>query len=310
MSSTAIGPIAGRMSPRKRIQRIAWRIGRILVLAYVLGMLVFWMLQTWLIFPGARTQGKPEAVVTPPADAQLVPLTTAGGDKTVALFGKALRADGSIDPNAAHLPTLLWFYGNAMCLQDAALDFRDFRRLGLNVCIPEFLGYGMAGGSAGEPGCYAAADAAYTHLIGRTDIDTHKIISGGWSLGGAVAIDLAYRKKDEGRVVGLIAFSSFTSVADVGRHYYPVVPVQLLLKHRFESERKIRDITVPVLIGNGRLDNIVPFGMSGRLAAAAGGKSGAAKVTRFVIEDASHNDFFAVGDERVFGEMQKFARGL
>ena len=62
-------------------------------------------------------------------------------------------------------PTLLYFYGNGMCLNDAIEDFERYRRLGLNVLIPEYVGYGMSGGSPSERGCQATAETAYEYLV-------------------------------------------------------------------------------------------------------------------------------------------------
>ena len=69
-----------------------------------------------------------------------------------------------------------------------------FRRLGANVMIPDYVGYGLSGGSPSEAGCYATADTAYEHLKGRKDVDPGKIVAAGWSMGGGVAVDLAARR--------------------------------------------------------------------------------------------------------------------
>ena len=47
-----------------------------------------------------------------------------------------------------------------MCLNDPPIEFDQFRRLGLNVLIPEYVGYGMSGGKPSETGCRETADAA------------------------------------------------------------------------------------------------------------------------------------------------------
>src|SRR5207245_2097151 len=99
--------------------------------------LVLYLLQSWLIFPGASTQGQPQAFITPASDQQLIPLTTAAGDKTVLLFAPALSRDGTPHPDASHRPTLLYFYGNAMTLSACSDELYQFRRLGVNVAIPE-----------------------------------------------------------------------------------------------------------------------------------------------------------------------------
>jgi len=293
------------MTWKQRQKRTAYRVARTLVLSYVVVAILFYALQTRLIFPGASTQGSADAVVDPPPRTELLTLRAAEGTRIVALFGKGL--DSPPEKSAA-APTILYFYGNAMCLKDALGEFQQFRKLGANVLAVEYAGFGMSGGEAGEQGCYAAAEAGYQHLLQRTDINPHKIVAAGWSLGGAVAIDLARRHADEGHICGVMTFSAFTSVADIGRYHYPGVPVSLLLKHRFLSEEKVGHIGVPLLIGHGRHDEIAPYFMSDRLAAAA--ERGGVKVTRLTLEDAGHNDFFSVGESAIDQAVAKFLKAL
>ena len=126
---------------------------------------------------------------------------------------------------------MIYFYGNAMCLNYATTEFDRFRRLGLNVLIPDYVGYGMSGGTPSERGCQATADAAYDFLVSRRRVDPQQIIAAGWSLGGAVAIDLAARRT----VGGLIAFSTFTSTNDMARTIFPIKLPGWFFVHRFES---------------------------------------------------------------------------
>jgi fermentation-respiration switch protein FrsA (DUF1100 family) len=277
------------------------KVARIVVLAYLGTVAVLFSLQTRLIFPGASTQGQADAEVRPQTGTELVKLRTTRDDTIVALYGAAILSNGSPDPQAAHRPTMIYFYGNAMCLKYAAVQLEELRRLGVNVLIPEYVGYGMSSGSASEKGCQATARAAYDYLVTTRKVDPKRIISAGWSLGGAVAIDLASEKE----VGGLIAFSSFTSAVDLGRRVLPFVPVSLLLRHRFDSIHKIAKISCPTLIGHGRWDRIIPFEMGEELAAKAGGP-----VTTLWIDRADHNDFFDIGGERIDQAIAKFASGL
>ena len=57
---------------------------------------------------------------------------------------------------------------------------------------------------------------------------------------------------------GIILESPFTSMVDAAKIYYPYLPVNLLLKDRFDSKSKINDIKSPILIMHGKMDNIVP----------------------------------------------------
>jgi fermentation-respiration switch protein FrsA (DUF1100 family) len=127
------------------------------------------------------------------------------------------------------------------------------------------------------------------------------IIAGGWSLGGAVAIDLASRRQ----VGGLIAFSTFTSTHDMALNIMPIPMPRWFFAHKFESQSKIAAITCPILLGHGRLDPLVPFPMFERLAAAAKGP-----VSTLVIDNAQHNDFYDVGGRRIDEAIRKFADSL
>jgi pimeloyl-ACP methyl ester carboxylesterase len=286
-------------TPRRRFRRVR-RMGRSIITIYLLVCLAMFFLQTKLSFPGASTQGAPDAVVDPPPGCELLHLTAADGVPIAALFGKAMLPNGRIDPRAASLPTLLYFYGNGMCLADSLAEFNLFRGLGCNCIAVEYEGYGMSGGKPSESGCYAAAEAAYHYLLSRTDIDTHRLIPAGWSLGGAVAIDLAHKHRTEGPIVALMTFSAFTSMADVARYHYPIVPASLLLIHRFESLAKLRDLTLPHFLGHGRHDAIVPFACADRLAEVRAGP-----LTRFT-SDSDHNDFFDVSAKELTAALARF----
>src|SRR5262249_46766860 len=158
------------------------------------------------------------------------------------------------------------------------------RRLGLNVIIPDYLGYGLSSGKPSEIGCRQTGEAALTALQSRGFPDS-QIIVGGWSLGGAVAIGLASRYP----VGGLIAFSTFTSTQDMSGRLFPVALPQFLFVHRFESLKKMPLIACPVLLGHGRCDRLVPFPMHERLAAAT-----VSPLSRVIVENAEHNDFYDV----------------
>ena len=280
--------------------RMLVRLARGALIVYLGALAVLYALQTRIIFPGAATQATPEAEVHPPPGAELVRLTSAHGERIVALFGPALKPDGTPRPDAATCPTLLYFYGNGMFLKASEYDFERLRRLGANVMIPEYLGYGMSEGHPGESACYATADAAYDHLRSRRDLDPERIVAAGWSLGGAVAIDLAARRK----VAGLAVFSTFSSMVEMARRSFPYLPTSVLLQHRFDNLAKIARVSCPILIGHGTNDSIVPDEMSMRLASAA-----RAPMTRFTIPGADHNDVFEVRTETTFARLRRFIEG-
>jgi pimeloyl-ACP methyl ester carboxylesterase len=256
-------------------------------------------LQSQLIFPGRVTQGRPSSRFTPPPGCELVRLPTELGPRVTALFGPALSADGSPEPAAGSRPTLLYFYGNGMCLADCLDEVQEFRRLGANLLVPDFLGYGLSEGTPSEDGCYATADACYDHLMRREDIDARRIVAAGWSLGGAVAIDLASRRP----TAALAVFSTFTTLEEVVTRLMPWMPAAWWLRHRFESERKIARVRCPILVAHSQTDELIPLEMSHRLARAATGN-----VTFLTLHGMSHNAMFRSPEREAFSILEGLLR--
>ena len=259
----------------------------------------FNLLENQLVFPGSFTQGTPEAIWrTGPTD-KLITLIARDRTRITAVFSKGVRREN--DPNASHRATLIYFYGNGMCMAQSRQVINEFRKLGYDVITPDYEGYGMSGGSPSEAGCYATADAVYDYLLRSPDIDSKKLVAVGWSLGSAVAIDLASRRP----VAGLITLSAFTNILDLSTHLAPGSSASLLVTSRFESLAKISAVTCPILMFHGEQDTFVPPEMTDRLAAAA--KVNAKHIR---IRRAGHNDIFTVGGQSLFQQIQTFLDGL
>src|SRR5579884_1958372 len=280
--------------PRHRLA-VAAGLGLVII---VLSWTLLERLQIRMIFPGHATQGTVAAEVEAPSGARLVPLTTATGERVMVLLGPALSPEGQPHPHADTCPTVLFFYGNGMCL-NYCLDLFDlWRRLGANVLIPEYVGYGLSSGTASEAGCQAAATAAYDYL--RTNgVPAERLIIAGWSLGSAVAVDLAARRP----AAGLMLFSAFTSMSAMARQVVPFFPLSWLVRHRFDSLAAIGRVHCPILIAHGSVDSLVPVSMSRELKKAA-----TSPVTFLILDGAGHDNLFDHGREELVPAMSEFLR--
>jgi len=109
-------------------------------------------------------------------------------------------------------------------------------------------------------GLYEDARSAIKWLS-KKGIKEQNIILYGESLGTGVAVEVAQNKD----YAGVILESPFTSMVNMGKKYYPFFPVSLLLKDKFESYKKINNISVPVLIMHGKVDKIVPYDMGKKM---------------------------------------------
>mgnify|MGYP001188510331 FL=1 len=160
----------------------------------------------------------------------------------------------------ASFKTLLFFHGNAGSLENRIYKLNELSKLNLNYLIVAYRGFSGNKGTPTEDGLYKDARSA-KYWLNLNNIGDQNIIVYGESLGTAVAIDLA---KDH-KFAGVILESPFTSMLELSRKYYPWLPTRLLLKDKYETNKKIKKVFSPILILHGRKDNIVPFNMGEEL---------------------------------------------
>jgi fermentation-respiration switch protein FrsA (DUF1100 family) len=106
----------------------------------------------------------------------------------------------------------------------------------------------------------------------------------GESIGGAVALALAL----EAPPVGLVLQSAFTSIRDMGRLHYPLIPTALV-PDAYPSLRRIAELRSPLLVVHGDRDDIVPVAHGRALFEAA------PEPKRLeIVRGAGHNDLLEV----------------
>jgi pimeloyl-ACP methyl ester carboxylesterase len=266
----------------------------------------FSQLKTALIFPGSRGKTTEGALVQAYKGSTILSCTTSSGYQVGLLLGAGQPSAVQPSPPVPEMGYLVYFYGNGMCLETCGYEFAQFRQLGYNVVIPEYPGYGMSGGWASESGCYQAADAAYHYLTETLHAHPAQIVVAGWSLGAAVAIDLAARMQ----VAGLIVLGAFTNIPEQAHAMLPWVPravVRLFIRERFDNVSKVRQVTCPISIGHGIDDELVPFAMAERLAQAARTRN---PVTFLPIQGCSHNGIFEASSGCVWRAIKDFSSNL
>lgn len=164
-------------------------------------------------------------------------------------------------------PTLLYLHGNDRNIGSNLGHVLRLHDFGYNVLLPDYRGYGhSSGGRPNEAKVYQDAEASWQYLVRQRGIRPGRLFIYGHSLGGAIAIELAAHHPEAG---GLITEGTFTSIADMGKRLYPLLPVDWLLNQRFDSLQMISRIRSPLLLIHGTWDTIVPVQMAQRLYAAA-----------------------------------------
>ena len=199
-----------------------------------------------LFYPEKEIAGKPDDLGMPYTD-----VNVRSSD------GTTLNGWLIVGPAAKY--TVLFAHGNAGNISHRIEKLKFFSKLGCNVFIFDYRGYGRSQGRPSEKGFYLDIAAAYEYLISR-GIAPENIIGYGESLGGAVIIDGAVKK----RMAALIIDSSFTSAKDMIKFLYPFLP-HWVFARRFDSVAKIKTIGIPKLIIHSGNDEIVPFRLGRKL---------------------------------------------
>ena len=230
----------------------------------------FYFLQPGMVFYPYRD------LESTPADRGLeyedVQITTADN---IAMHGWYLPAKNSKQ-------VVLFFHGNAGNISHRGDSLEIFHRLGLNVLIIDYRGYGNSQGEVSEQGFYLDAKAAWQYLTEQRGYKAGDIIIFGRSMGGAVATHLASQVQPG----ALILESTFSSVKDMAAMVMPVISKLIYLRYDFDTENKISQVKSPLLVLHSPGDEVVPYPLGIKV-------YNAANSPRYFYElHGSHNDGF------------------
>ena len=184
-------------------------------------------------------------------DVEKIKVTTQDNIQLVAWYHKK---------NLNNYKTILFLHGNAGSLENRIHKINHFKDMNINFLIIAWRGFSGNEGKPTEEGLYEDARSAVRWLKSN-GVEENDIIIYGESLGTGIATEIAQNKN----FAGVILESPFTSMIDAGKDKYPYLPVRLLLKDKYESDKKIKNIKSPVLIMHGKVDNIVPFHMGKKM---------------------------------------------
>jgi pimeloyl-ACP methyl ester carboxylesterase len=243
---------------RITLRRVAVAVVVLVVVAY--GGAIAWLIanETRLVFrapaamgdlrpstPYAQIDEKSLGSAAVPARAWLIPAATA-------------------DPAP---PWLIFLHGNDATIASRlnVIHYERLRALGLNIVAPEYRGFAGLDGVPSESGLTDDAVRWYQYLRDQKHVPEARIIIYGWSLGSAVAVNLASQVSE----AAVILEGAPASVVAIGQQQYPYFPIRLLIRNPFESIVKVQRIHAPMLFLHSREDVVIPFSEGRRLFEAA-----------------------------------------
>jgi len=215
----------------------------IAVLAYGLLVLHIYRGQDLVVYRPERE------LVTNPAehglDYERVTIRTADG----------MRLDAWYIPEPNARRTLLFFHGNTQNISYCIESIEIFHRLGFNILLFDYRGYGNSDGHPDERGTYLDAEAAWNYLLTERNHAPDDIVVLGRSLGAAIASHLAAYHSP----CALVIESTFTTLVDAAAELHPWVPVRWISRHRYPVIENIRSVQCPVLVVHAPEDELIPY---------------------------------------------------
>lgn len=190
--------------------------------------------------------------------------------------GTRLHAWHAKAPGSA--PLVLYFGGNA---EEVSWMLEGLDQApGVSWLLVDYRGYGLSEGSPGEAALVSDAIEWFDHATARLGAEPKRTFVFGRSLGSGVAVALVAERP----LAGVILATPFDSLAAVAKRYYWYLPVDLMLKHRFDSIALAPNLKQPLLCLISARDEVIPPVHGERLFDAWGGAK-----RKIILEDAGHN---------------------
>ncbi len=160
--------------------------------------------------------------------------------------GYLSRAPGSVG-------AALLLHGNGGCAARRGFYISPIQRMGLDLFVLEYPGFGGRAGTPAQEPLVAAAEDALARILAE---GAPRVWVVGESLGSGVACQLAARRPAD--VAGLLLVMPFNSVRAVAASIYPWFPARWLVWDAFDSEEALRRYKGPVMVLTAQGDRVVP----------------------------------------------------
>lgn len=150
-------------------------------------------------------------------------------------------------------PAVIYFGGRS---EEVSWVVRDAGKLfpGMAVLAVNYRGYGASHGEPAEQLMVDDGRLLFDWLSERHHVDPRRVAVVGRSLGSGVAVQVAMERP----VHSLVLITPYDSILAIAKRRFRAVPVEYVLRHRFESVKYAPSLKAPTYVLRAASDDVVP----------------------------------------------------
>jgi dipeptidyl aminopeptidase/acylaminoacyl peptidase len=159
-------------------------------------------------------------------------------------------------------PAVIYFGGRS---EEVSWVARDAGKLfpGMAVLAVNYRGYGDSHGVPAEIHMVEDGCMLFDWLAARVHVDPRRIAVVGRSLGSGVAVQVAKERP----VHSVVLITPYDSILAIAKRKFRVMPIEYMLRHRFESIKYAPALKAPTFVLRAADDDIVPHSHTDQLVA-------------------------------------------
>jgi pimeloyl-ACP methyl ester carboxylesterase len=159
-------------------------------------------------------------------------------------------------------PAVVYFGGRSeevsWVVRDAGKLFPDMAVLAVN-----YRGYGESHGDPAEIHMVEDGCMLFDWMAARAHVDARRIAVVGRSLGSGVAVQVAKERP----VHSVVLITPYDSILAIAKRKFRVMPIEYMLRHRFESIKYAPNLKAPTYVLRAASDDVVPHSHTDQLVA-------------------------------------------
>lgn len=159
-------------------------------------------------------------------------------------------------------PAVIYFGGRS---EEVSWVVRDAGKLfpGMTVLAVNYRGYGESHGVPAEIHMIEDGCMLFDWLAGHDHVDARRIAVVGRSLGSGVAVQVAKERPAH----SVVLITPYDSILAIAKRKFRVMPIEYMLRHRFESIKYAPSLKAPTYVLRAASDDVVPHSHTDQLVA-------------------------------------------